>query len=864
MKEQIKRLNKTQGTEVQPGVIQSGVTQTSNMPFVQQQKTKGQRLAETFGMLVDSGSKLAAKGVELYKGQKDEEAINQFNADKYRFLEELNGLNSDADRVMWVQNKSKELSDAGVNERYRNAFLNSFDGMYSKFLAGAKEEGYKVQEGLLLNDFSVGILEGRSYDEITAKYHNVLPKERYHKLYAGALLSNASLDAQSNTIRTPEDLKAFKDKYKGLIAEYNANPYLGGSKAATAVDIKTKLIDGIDKIGKSFDAQFKEQYQIQKATIERDLSMTPAAFEKFLANSYQDPSEAIKAATDYTKEYNEQQQLFTYKNNFRFNNPTNNTNWEMLSEKEKTITKDLVATSISYNLTQGTYKDLVGTVVNNIKASDSIIKSFFNTNTTDINMTKKQLTAYKGLKNTRNGNMVLYNLSKNDRTTLEILSVYPETDVQSIRDILDSDLKTANQFGDRNEYAKDWNKITAKLSPKDEKTADALRLYIFNTTGDAKASIDFVEDNFLETVSKKIGGNRILGRVTEEQAEADMVDINLVYEGYDYDTIHYDDDGSIVVSNSETSFIKSRITREDLNKASASIRTQQQLNASQEKAINIEEVKQEVKAFTNSMANRYYEGGGMFDEGDALYKPEKQQQAAEQWQEFKDMIDTGIDNVFDFFSPTKAQGASLPTYTIDNVLDSLYKREAPANAVEGQLHQGQEGGNAPTTNYGVRIDKYPKKANETDREHAQRIYKDYFEKDIKKLNVKGVPPEALALMAWNTGASSASMKRLKGLDFSTAAGLKSAFTKINGAIGTKNNTVWSRGLLNARAADWNNIATLVDKNKVIVSYRLSKKGKTTYIKYNYKDGTNRTLLTTKPLDDANKNTTKYNVDILIK
>lgn len=700
MREQVQRLYKTPGAEVQPGVIQSGVTQTSNMPFVQQQKTKGQRLAETFGMLVDSGSKLAAKGVELYKGQKDEEAINQFNADKYRFLEELNGLNSDADRVMWVQNKSKGLSDAGVNERYRNAFLNSFDGMYSKFLAGAKEEGYKVQEGLLLNDFSVGILEGRSYDEITAKYHNVLPKERYHKLYAGALLSNASLDAQSNTIRTPEDLKAFKDKYKGLIAKYNANPYLGGSKAATAVDIKTKLIDGIDKIGKSFDAQFKEQYQIQKATIERDLSMTPAAFEKFLSNSYQDPSEAIKAATDYTKEYNEQQQLFTYKNNFRFNNPTNNTNWEMLSEKEKTLTKELVAGDISYHLQQGTYRGLVETVVNNTKASDGIIKNFFNTATTDINMTKKQLTAYKGLKNTRNGNMVLYNLSKNDRTTLEILSVYPETDVQSIRDVLSSDLKTVNQFGDKNKYAKDWNKITAKLSPKDKETADALRLYILNTTGDAKASIDFVEDNFLETVSKKVGGAIILGRVTEEQAKADMVDINLVYEGYDYDTVHYDDDGSIVVSNSETPFVKSRITREDLNKASASIRTQQQLNVAQEKAINIEKVKQEVKAFTNSMANRYYEGGGMFDEGGALYKPEKQQQAAEQWQEFKDMIDTGINNVFDFFSPTKAEGATLPStnlttknsrYAFVNSTIGNFKSKEERAAFMAQVYQESKG-----------------------------------------------------------------------------------------------------------------------------------------------------------------------------
>lgn len=237
------------------------------------------------------------------------------------------------------------------------------------------------------------------------------------------------------------------------------------------------------------------------------------------------------------------------------------------------------------------------------------------------------------------------------------------------------------------------------------------------------------------------------------------------------------------------------------------------------------------------------------------------------------------DNTFDIkigsFTSTvvKAEGE---TTTDTKLLNALLQQEAPKDRMltEGYIHNGQEGENAPTTNYGVRTDLHgePKKG-ESDRAHALRIYKTKFEPFVEWLSIKGIDKDVLGKMVWNTGTSKSGTNKsplvdLKGRDMSNVGDQGVAFKKILGTIGTANNTRWSAGLHNARISNWNLIAEKVNPDKQIVSYRATKqtwKDKpATFLRYRYKDGSERTLLTTKPLAESNRKNFKYNTEITVQ
>jgi hypothetical protein len=685
MREQIQRLNKTPGTEVQQGVLQTGVTQTPTMGYVQQKESKGSKLAKTLGMVTDT----AIKGYELYQGQKDEEAMSQFYTDRLTTIEEMNALNSDADRALYLQDKMRSLSNEGVNEKYRESFIKTFSGSYSKALAGAKIEGYKAQENELFKRLSTDINgEDFNYDNLMSEFGTRVRKENVHGLYATAILQNAQIDIAD--VKTKEDLKEFNAKYNNLFKVYNSNPYAGGSKSKDALDIQVKLKKNFDTIVKSKDKVFKENYQVQKALVERDYSMTPDLYDRFVDNSeYQDRSDAVKSKAAYRKEYEAKQNQDIFEGEFELHNATNNANYEMLNAKQKTYVNEQVSKNISYSLESGAYFSLVNTVSKNTKASDAIIKSFFNTNTTDPNMLNAQMTAYNNLKNTRDGDLVLYGVSKNDRTALEILSVYPETDPQMIREVLNSELIKDGQYGEKNKYYKDWQKVIATLSPKDAEVANSLRQYAFNTNGrDAKDSIDFVKDNFVPSVSKEISGTKFLGRIEEVEAEQLNTQIETVFEGFEYNTVEVLEDGSIRVFDSDLPFVSAKVTTEDLKKAQKGILAAQQIEKKIDEAINqdntlTEGISEDIitdvkKGIVDLYKNNSEIIGTLETEGTTPDIITKLKDGIKSWSnrvngtnfklstdsdynESTKQVDDVVDTVLDAIGPTKAQGSEIKT-----------------------------------------------------------------------------------------------------------------------------------------------------------------------------------------------------------
>lgn len=214
---------------------------------------------------------------------------------------------------------------------------------------------------------------------------------------------------------------------------------------------------------------------------------------------------------------------------------------------------------------------------------------------------------------------------------------------------------------------------------------------------------------------------------------------------------------------------------------------------------------------------------------------------------------------------TVTLGTSSGTPVQEDVLDALLRQEAPDinNIVEGATHMGQEGGDAETTNYGVRIKDFKKLENESDREHALRYYKTKFEPYVDGLNVKGIDKVTLSTLAWNMGTSKASpVEKLRNKDMTVAKDRKRVFSALLGAIGTDNNKAWSAGLHNSRIRSWNKIADGVDEGMKIESYKVYKSSGKTYIQYNYENGGTRTLYTTKPLHSDSKMT--YNKEITVK
>lgn len=213
---------------------------------------------------------------------------------------------------------------------------------------------------------------------------------------------------------------------------------------------------------------------------------------------------------------------------------------------------------------------------------------------------------------------------------------------------------------------------------------------------------------------------------------------------------------------------------------------------------------------------------------------------------------------------TKADGE---TESETKVLNALLIKEAPKDRIltEGYYHQGAEGTrggtDALTTNYGVRLDLFPKSSEtETDRAHALRVYKTKFKPFVNWLGINGVSEETLAPIVWNTGTAKSGKDKspliaFRNKDFKKPEDVKAAFGALLGNNKSKDDGEprWNYGLLRSRMFSWNEIATQAIPEKEITHYKIHRVNKTTthFIMY-FKDGKTRTMLSNKPLHSSNR------------
>ena len=678
MKEQVQRLNKTPGVETQAGVLQTGVTQTANMGYVQQKESKGSKLAKTLGMVTDT----AMKGYELYQGQKDEEALSQFHTDKIQIIEELNGLNSDADRVLYMNDKIKKASSPDVNVKYRDALINSFGGKYDSYLKGAKVEGYKAQENEFFKRIATGLNDPDfTYEGLVSEFGPRVRKENLHNIYASALLQNAQLD--SADIKTKEDLDMFKAKYKEQFKTYNANPYAGGSKSKEAVDIQSKLKQSFDTIVGGKTKVFKEDFNLMYAQSSDLPMMTEDMMNKRLqeayANGYVDKAGVYTKSKEYGIKLKEFLTTSTQINNFDVASD-NNTNWEagIFTSKAKEANTSVVKSTLQQSLANNNLSNVVDVTRNNSKIALPIVKSMLKT-TGNAKADSDSIALYNSLKSTKDGSFIITNLDAKDRALLDIASTMQgigvNIDYTEVYKNVNSNETPIMSVANKKTFRKSFAGIPQDLQDSMNTYGMALMkggMSLSDTTEKIKEIVDMnVKDlgnwNPLVTNVKAINFDAtpfktdkedVIVDVFKDYSESfgiDMSGTNIKYDGTNDEYYVYEEGNSLmpikIFAGKEVSDFRANWIKADTDEKIAEADTER------------EEALQKKQALKNSLSNPYYDGGSLFSEGGSLYKPEKQQQAADQWEEFKGMVDEGLNSVVDFFSPTAAEGSELQLTT---------------------------------------------------------------------------------------------------------------------------------------------------------------------------------------------------------
>ena len=677
MRERIRRLDKRPSTEVQQGTISSGITQVPQFQPVTQ-FSKGDRLAKTMGLLQDvvtTGFKIKQE----YRTKQKNDAAKQLNAEKYQWLEELNELPSDSDRAAWIQNKVAEVSKPEVDEFYRDAVVASLDGKYSKYLKGAREEsqianGYSFSNRLIDNMMKKGKLE---YETISAEFTDLqLPKAQRHKYVVDSLTSY--LNWRTTDVESLEDLQALQKDSKALIAEYNKNPYLGGSKSANALDLQVKLNKALSSVTTSLNKGFKEQYQTSIAIDKRDLDVTPQVFknkvEQAVKNGLQDESDSIKLIDDYSKAYVKQEDKNNFNKNFYVHSSSNNANYSLLSNDEKEIAKSHVHNHLESSFNNGFDWHFVETVVNNRELSKGFIKSVFSFNSTPTAIQQTQ-SKYNSIRTQPNGKLALSYMDKQSKAMYEILRIYPNAGVEDVQQFLITQSETSAptfSFGrgsDAVKNGKRWNKVLASIPTEDKKVAEALRNYYFEfNPGDTKGAIEFVEDNYIPSVANEVSGILVNGKLSEEEAEKLTDMAQFVLGDYEFDSLHKSDDGTLTIYNKENPMFRAKTTQKQLEQVQGQMLLKQQLDAKIEASELAQERKAAIKAFTNSMSNPYYDkSGGLIGEFYREHIKPLIPGAVKSWEEggeTREKLDEIWNGITSFFGPTEAQGSGLKDTSI--------------------------------------------------------------------------------------------------------------------------------------------------------------------------------------------------------
>jgi hypothetical protein len=582
MREQVQRLNKRPGVETQQGQLTSGVTQTPNMPFVQQQKTSGQRLAETIGMVVEGGTKIAKAGVELYQGQKKEEAANRIAEEQFTWMDEMNNLNSDADRVQYIQDKVKSVSSEDVDENYRNGVIGFFDSYYNTATKGAKLEQDVAVGNILSNEFYADMLSKGTidYDGIVSRYTH-LPKKYYHAAYQKALTAYVNQEFNPSKIKSLDDLEAAKARTDKVLSEYKNNKFTGGSRAVEAIELQTSLNKVYNTSLKNIKTEMGASHKLWVAQQKDNPTIIPELFNKQNTKAAElgliSELESYTANKEYTKKWEQQQTVEATLDVYYDDAKDIGNNWSTIDEKSKQTIIDKHYENLEFNTQAKVWTSLA----DNINDIPEIGKKFLNDRFDYAQAPEEiraELTTYIGLRSISKGRAALTKLETNDRLMYEILTYNPKANIESIQDFINLKKEGGGKFNfgeDKNDNYKDWSKVIKKLPFKDRLVAEGLRDFHYARNQDSKAAIKYVEDTFAKDLTHTLGTPNvkgfkkinISGFETEEKSQYYLDAVGEVFGEYsEFDTIVRNPDGTIEVSDSSFPTTRATLTQKELDK----------------------------------------------------------------------------------------------------------------------------------------------------------------------------------------------------------------------------------------------------------------------------------------------------------
>ena len=199
MREQIQRLNKTPGTEVSQGVLSSGVTQTPSMPFVQQQKTKGQRLAETFGVFTEGVTKITGAVVQDINAKEQAYQAIEGNADGVKYSQEVIDQARELpleQQSAFIRNRMEtrldEMRKIDVSQSYLKSYMSSFMNGAGNFDADVNKQVWQNKKAETLTK-TVSLVQqsrlaGESHSQIM---NNIMNANDIDRATAGELYTNS-------------------------------------------------------------------------------------------------------------------------------------------------------------------------------------------------------------------------------------------------------------------------------------------------------------------------------------------------------------------------------------------------------------------------------------------------------------------------------------------------------------------------------------------------------------------------------------------------------------------------------------------------------------------------------------------------
>jgi len=558
------------------------------------------------------------------------------------------------DRLTAIRNEGDSVH-IGFFKNYASHYASLGESYVKKAtLAGDKQE-LEFQNNKQTTDFTASILSGNlNYDEIVlASKGKVVNSDIQSNVFTAI---NKAINLKVSEMDTQEDLEEFKVWSKGIMTQYNANKYLGGSNSAKAVDLQTKINNALQTTIKNTGASLAKQSTDYIAN-QVDLGeMNPKLLNQSIDShpTWTADKKAMEKRK-YESVYKKKESLRQHKNNFNLDSANNNITYKTLPEDQKKWTKNLVFEKLDFSLETGAYSSFASTAVKNEEVGKGYVKSIFNFEILDGETASKNLAMYRNLKDVEHGSKVLTYLDADTIAFYEILDENPQFTAEMIQGKIVDSRGLKIRFGEAGDNKttfknnkKDWEKLViGKISFKERKVAERL-LTIYSNLMDPEDAIQKVADTYVKMDGQEAQDGmqfRGFSGANVDYIEAGLKDYIFKDTDFDTDALQVSfDKGVMTVIDAENPLIPAlKMSYNDFKSAIAVLKVQEVDEEEETAQTKIDNVKR----FTNSMAHPYYDGGGMFQEGGIFYKPHKQKQAADDWEEFKGMIS-------DFFSSTKA------------------------------------------------------------------------------------------------------------------------------------------------------------------------------------------------------------------